>query len=113
MKEKEKDIFIALYEFKIKPGKEDDFRKAWLKTTKGIYQEFGSLGSRLHSTEKENIYIGYAQWPNREKWSSDKVELSVEYLSAWEEMKECIEESKTLYEMEVTDDYLHTVAFNV
>ena len=61
-------MFIALYEFKIKPNKEKQFRAAWLKLTEGIYKNCGSFGSRLHSTQDKNIYIGYAQWPDKKNW---------------------------------------------
>ena len=106
-------MFVALYEFKVKQGKAEEFKQAWFKTTQGIYAEFGSLGSRLHSTEQPDIFIGYAQWPYREQWAKDKGDLSSQYLAARSRMRDCLESSRTLYEMEVTNDYLHPVPFEV
>jgi quinol monooxygenase YgiN len=103
-------VFIALYEFEVVQGKEDDFRQHWLKTTQGIYRECGSLGSRLHKTSKSNIYVGYAQWPIQEVWSNGEL-TDDEYLVARSRMSECLVSSKTIYEMEVTDDYLQSVEF--
>lgn len=104
-------MFIALYEFTVKKGKEESFRASWLKTTEGIYKEFGSIGSRLHATGKENVFIGYAQWPSREQWAKVKGELSPEYSQARRTMNDCIESSSILYELEVTDDYLQNKCF--
>lgn len=41
-------MFIAIYQFSVKPGHEHAFRQAWLALTQGIYLQRGSLGSRLH-----------------------------------------------------------------
>lgn len=106
-------MFIALYEFKVKAGMADDFRRSWLQTTRGIYREFGSLGSRLHQTSDPLIFVGYAQWPSKAQWAADKGALSPEYLNAREKMRACLESSRTLYEMEVSDDYLHDSAFGL
>ncbi|WP_419835595.1 antibiotic biosynthesis monooxygenase family protein [Endozoicomonas atrinae] len=64
-------MFIAVYEFEIKAGTEAEFRKAWLEVTKVIYQQCGSFGSRLHTSDDSNILVGYAQWPDREQWKKD------------------------------------------
>ncbi|NNG00405.1 MAG: antibiotic biosynthesis monooxygenase [Desulfobacteraceae bacterium] len=106
-------MFIALYEFKIKEGMSGTFQRSWLKTTQGIYHEFGSLGSRLHKTEDFLTFVAYAQWPSKEQWVKDKGDLGDEYFSARSEMWKCIADSRTVYEMEVTDDYLHSLPFVV
>jgi heme-degrading monooxygenase HmoA len=106
----EKQVFIALYEFEVVQGKEDAFRQYWLKTTQGIYKESGSLGSRLHKTNKSNIYVGYTQWPSQEVWSNGEL-TDDEYLAARARMRECLVASRTIYEMEVTDDYLQSAEF--
>ena len=54
-------MFIALYQFSVKPGHEQAFRQAWLELTQGIYLQRGSLGSRLHR-DMGGQFIGYAQW---------------------------------------------------
>ncbi|GAB2196984.1 hypothetical protein [Sessilibacter sp. MAH4] len=103
-------MFIAVYEFEVIEGKEEVFRQYWLKTTQGIYQECGSLGSRLHKTNKLNIYVGYAQWPSKEIWNNGNL-TGEDYLAARNEMRKCLVSSKTIYEMQVTDDYLQSVEF--
>ena len=99
-------MFVAVYRFKIKPGKLEDFKKAWAITTEGIEKEYGGLGSRLHSTENELVFIAYAQWPSREKWKEPKPTLSENYEFARRQMRMCVEESETLHELEVVEDLL-------
>ncbi|MBP0047943.1 antibiotic biosynthesis monooxygenase [Marinobacterium sp. AK62] len=101
-------MFIALYEFKIKPGTLAEFREAWLEVTKAIYKHCGSFGSRLHTTESPDVLMGYAQWPSREHWAKDHALSDEHYDLFRQKMRECLIESKTVYEMEVSDDYLQS-----
>lgn len=100
-------MFIAIYSFKTKQGRESEFRSWWLETTKGIYEESGSLGFRLHSTEDPTVFIGYAQWPSNEQWSANDL-TKHEHKQARDKMRECLESSETLYKLEVTEDYLRS-----
>ncbi|MDX7986644.1 antibiotic biosynthesis monooxygenase [Xenorhabdus sp. 12] len=109
-------MFIAIYQFKIYPGMEEAFVKAWKKRTEGIYLLSGSLGSRLHK-DKSGDYIGYAQWPTKEQWqNTDRKVIDSgaypEYQDAGKEMRKCIEKSETLFELEVEADYLHSLPFS-
>jgi quinol monooxygenase YgiN len=99
-------MFIAVYEFKIKDGTEHEFRESWLEVTKAIYKNCGSFGSRLHTTEHPNILVGYAQWPSREQWEKDHQLTDQLYLVSREKMRNCLVDSKTVYKLDVTDDYL-------
>ncbi|MGB2065768.1 MAG: hypothetical protein ACPHUL_11440, partial [Marinomonas gallaica] len=102
-------VFIAVYEFQIKDNMELLFREAWLEVTKSIYQNCGSFGSRLHTSETPNILIGYAQWPSREQWEKDHELTDALYAKARNGMRRCLVQTKTVYELEVCDDYLQTV----
>ena len=99
-------MFVAVYEFEIKEGAETSFREAWLEVTKAIYQHCGSFGSRLHTSDKRNILVGYAQWPDRETWEKDRPVIDEKYHRARKQMLDCLVQSKTVYELEVSDDYL-------
>ncbi|ELA6650065.1 antibiotic biosynthesis monooxygenase [Vibrio alginolyticus] len=101
-------MFIAVYEFEIKDGMELSFREAWLEVTKAIYQNCGSFGSRLHTSDKPNILVGYAQWPSREQWEKDHKLTDALYVKARNEMRNCLVRSETIYKLEVSDDYLQT-----
>lgn len=109
-------MFIAVYEFVVRAGQEEAFIRAWAKRTEGIYRLSGSLGSRLHRNENGN-FIGYAQWPSREVWC--QIGTSPlnnghypEYDLASQQMQACLAiPSKTLFEMDVEEDYLRPTQF--
>jgi heme-degrading monooxygenase HmoA len=103
-------MFIAVYEFEVVEGKEREFRKYWLETTGGIYEECGSFGSRLHKSNTTNVYVGYAQWPSKEVWRKGEIRKE-DHLLARAKMNECLVSSTTVYEMEVTDDYLQPAEY--
>jgi heme-degrading monooxygenase HmoA len=63
----EVDMFVAVYWWKVKPGKEAQFRKAWRRGTQLIQQIYGSFGSRLHR-DADGRFVGYAEWPDEATW---------------------------------------------
>lgn len=102
-------MFIAVYEFEIKTGTEEAFRAAWLDVTKAIYQFCGSYGSRLHRSENPLIFVGYAQWPDRAQWEKDHQLTDPVYLAARQKMRDCLVQTRTVYTLDVCDDYLQSV----
>ncbi|XKE44434.1 antibiotic biosynthesis monooxygenase [Halomonas organivorans] len=101
-------MFIAVYEFEVKDGAEAAFREAWLEVTKSIYHHCGSFGSRLHTSDKPNVLVGYAQWPSREQWEKDNELKDERYLFFRQKMRDCLVQSRTVYKLEVSDDYLQS-----
>lgn len=105
-------MFIAVYRFSVKTGHERAFRQAWLELTQGIYLRRGSLGSRLHR-DAGGQFIGYAQWPSRAAWeNAGDIQLDERYRQARERMHATLLADDTLFEMEVTDDYLQIRPFD-
>ena len=103
-------MFIAIYYFKVKEGRDEDLIKSWAELTKLIYQYCGSLGSRLHS-KGENEYIAYAQWPDRETWNP-ATPVDIPGGDEWRTMmRDSCEEIKTLHELEVEVDLLKDEVF--
>lgn len=60
-------MLSVILEFDVIEGKEHEFITAWTETTQVIYENFGSLGSRLHTSET-GTYIAYAQWPDEDTY---------------------------------------------
>tara|TARA_R100000005_G_scaffold68544_1_gene36436 strand:+ start:2041 stop:2364 length:324 start_codon:yes stop_codon:yes gene_type:complete len=102
-------MFVAVYEFEVKEGAGSSFREAWLEVTKAIYEHCGSFGSRLHISDKPNILVGYAQWPDQEAWERDRNITDEDYHRARSEMLDCLVQSKIVYQLEVSDDYLQPI----
>ena len=97
-------MFIAIYEFAVKDGMHQDFIDSWLELTKGIYENYGSYGSRLQR-DTSGKYVGYAQWPDRETWATDwSADTSLS--PARDAMRACLVDVRTVYEAEVVADYL-------
>jgi len=60
-------MFVAVYWWRVHPGKEEQFATAWARGTDLIRQKYGSYGSRLHR-DGDGRFVGYAEWPDRETW---------------------------------------------
>ena len=97
-------MFIALYRWRLKEGREERFREGWRRLTEDIYRQHGSHGSRLHRAE-DGTWVAYAQWPDKRAWESA---LGVEAADgeATEVLRESVEVSHPPVLMEVFDDLL-------
>src|SRR5690606_38240647 len=60
-------MYLAVYAWRVKPGKEDEFREAWRRGTRAITRLYGSCGSRL-CRDQEGRFIGVAEWPDEATW---------------------------------------------
>ena len=60
-------MFVAVYWWRVHPGKEDQFRRAWRRGTEHIGRIYGGLGSRLHR-DTDGRFVAYAQWPDEGTW---------------------------------------------
>lgn len=60
-------MYVAVYAWRVKPGREEQFREAWRRGTRAITRLYGSFGSRLHRAE-DGRFIGYAEWPDEATW---------------------------------------------
>lgn len=100
-------MFVALYEFVVRDGQEQQFRDNWTLLTEGLYQHAGSLGSRLHRCA-DGRYMAYAQWPDRERWATARSQpLPQIYQQAREAMRAALLSAATVEQLEVVVDGLH------
>lgn len=103
-------MFVAVYWWRVHPGKEDQFRKAWREGTELIRERYGSYGSRLHR-DADGRFVGYAEWPDKATWQRafdqkmeyDAPETRKAFLDA---ISEAPDEPDPLFTMDVTDDLL-------
>jgi RimJ/RimL family protein N-acetyltransferase len=60
----------VIYRWRIKPGMEAQFVRAWAEGTRAIHQRCPSFGARLHKADGEDpegsLWISYARWPSEE-----------------------------------------------
>jgi len=100
-------MFCVIYQWKVKPAQENEFRDTWRIITEAIFQQHGSLGSRLHRSD-DGTWLAYAQWPDREHWENHTETLGIEL--ARSRQSECLfEEPHVLHKLTMTDDLLKHV----
>jgi heme-degrading monooxygenase HmoA len=108
--ESEVAMFVAMYWWRVKPGKEDQFRAAWRRGTELITARYGSYGSRLHR-ESDGRFVAYAEWPDYATWKRafdakmfyDDAETRRQFVDA---IAEAPADGKPVFQMEITDDLL-------
>ena len=102
-------MYIAIYEFEVKPGRSQDFEQSWATVTDAIRQHRGSLGSRLHrSADTPSVYVAYAQWPSAEVYRDESgwARFTPEQQAARTAMRDSLVRSVTLHLANVCDDRL-------
>jgi len=103
-------MFVAMYWWRVHPGKEEQFRKAWRRGTELITERYGSYGSRLHR-DRDGRFVGYAEWPDELTWQKafaakmayDDPETRSAFLDA---IAEAPTRGEPIFTMTVTDDLL-------
>jgi len=104
-------MIAVVLEFDVISGKEDAFIDSWNKTTEVIYENFGSLGSRLHRA-KEGKFIAYAQWPSKEVYENEQ-HWPEQALKHRDKMRSTLTNGKPtlLYQLALVSDQLKTEVF--
>lgn len=103
-------MHTILYHFRTHASRQKDFVDAWRDMTQLIYQNEGSLGSRLHKVDDTN-YIAYAQWPDAETFDKAGNNLPPEADGVRRRMRESCEKIEILYRMDVVEDLLKDGTF--
>ncbi|MBV9884732.1 MAG: antibiotic biosynthesis monooxygenase [Sphingomonadaceae bacterium] len=101
-------MFVAIYWWRVHPGKEEQFRAAWRRGTELIAARYGGLGSRLHRAA-DGRFIGVAEWPDEATWrAAYEAKMVYDEPETRRAFVEAIAEAprEPLLLMEVTDDML-------
>lgn len=105
-------MFVAVYWWRVHPGKEAQFREAWRRGTERITAIYESFGSRLHR-DRDGRFVAYAEWPDEATWQAafdakmvyDDAEARSMFIDA---IAETPPDNKPVFTMTVTDDLLTT-----
>ena len=103
-------MFVAVYWWRVHPGKEAQFRAAWRRGTQLIRERYGSYGSRLHR-DADGRFVGYAEWPDEATWRAafdkkmvyDEPATRAAFLDA---IAETPADAEPIFTMTVSDDLL-------
>lgn len=97
-------MFIVIYRWKLKDGRDSEFRESWRRATQAIYAKRDSLGSQLMHAN-DGTYYAVARWPSRDLWLR-RSEPDPADPQASGIMRELTEVSFPPIELCVTDDML-------
>lgn len=103
--------FTVIYSFEVRDGLASEFVSVWSEVTKLIYRYEGSFGSRLHRAH-DGLFIGYAQWPDRETWSASGDRLPERAVELRKRLRECCSSIKTEYELTVVSDLFRSEQYD-
>ncbi len=97
-------VFCAIYRWRLHPGAEQAFMRAWSRITQLLVTERGSLGSRLHRGP-DDIWYSYTQWPSAEAKAEGLARPSVD-AEAWQQLRAAIAETLPELVLEPVYDFL-------
>jgi heme-degrading monooxygenase HmoA len=102
--------FVVLYRWRLHPGDEAKFTKAWSRISELLLRQGGSLGSRLHRGP-DGLWYSYAQWPSAQarEQAFSRGSLDPE---ASQQMRESIAESLPELVLESVADFMVLPAQN-
>jgi hypothetical protein len=100
-------VFCAIYRWRLHPGTEDSFVRAWSVVTELLVKERESLGSRLHRGT-DNIWYSYTQWPSAAAKAAGLALPSVDP-EAWGQMRAAIAESLPEIVLDPVADFLVSI----
>lgn len=103
-------MFVAVYWWRVHPGKEAQFRAAWRRGTEHITRIYGSYGSRLHQ-DRDGRFVGYAEWPDEATWrAAFEKKMTYDDAATRRLFLDAVAESapggEPVFAMTVTDDLL-------
>jgi len=97
-------MFNVIYRWKIQPGKEAQFQRAWAEVTHLIRTYRGGLGSRLHRCP-DGTFLAYAQWSDQQTWERSS-SIPLPDNSGIAMMKDATLSSEPPIKMEMIEDLL-------
>lgn len=105
-----KNNFSIIYHFTIHEEFENEFIQNWFDITKLIYENKGSLGSRLQKIDNQH-FLGYAIWPSKEVFENASRMNNDEINRLNEKQKKCVQQVSRVFESEILVDYIHEYVF--
>ncbi len=96
--------FVVLYRWRLHPGSEPSFVRAWSRVSEKLRSERGSLGSRLHQGS-DGLWYSYAQWPSAQA-RTDAFALGPVDPEAGAQMEQAIAERYPEIVLEPVADFL-------
>ena len=91
-------MYITLYQWQLKPGKEQQFIEAWTRLTTRLQNTAPQVSAKLLKT-LQGEWVALIEWPSQKEWESQTNE-NIDLL-AQKSLMECVQELQNLVPMEV------------
>jgi hypothetical protein len=86
-----------MYQWRLKPGKEQKFIDAWMRVTSHLQKTNPRISGKLLRT-LQGQYLGLIEWPTEKDWESQNTH-NIDSL-AQQELISCVEELESFIPME-------------
>lgn len=103
-------MFAVIYSGKIKPEREEEYKRLWHTIAEYFMTHCGALGSCLHKATNGS-WVAYSRWPNKSTRDAVYLEENRKFLpeeirNAFEQFNGCILERDPEICLDVIDDLL-------
>lgn len=94
-------MYVTLYQWRIKTGKEKQFSEAWTKLTQQLQATVPGLSGRLHKTP-QGSFLATIDWPSLQAWESQDAK-NIDF-SLQQQLMDSIEDVESVIPMEVVSE---------
>ena len=98
-------MFAVIYQAYLKPGREEDYQKAWCEVVRYFIEKRGALGSCLHRAA-DGLWVAYSRWPDKEtrdlSWPGENEpsqDISEEIRNAIRTLQDCLDPERKIPEI--------------
>ncbi len=96
----------VIYRWRVKPGLEEQFARAWSEGTAAIHARCASYGARLHRpAEGGDLWVSYARWPDEASRAACFAQNDFRDIG-FATMREAVAETLPEIVLEIADDQL-------
>ncbi|OGT21947.1 MAG: hypothetical protein A3C55_02495 [Gammaproteobacteria bacterium RIFCSPHIGHO2_02_FULL_42_13] len=110
-------MIAVIYRFRLKPGREEEYKRHWQNVVNYFREHRGAIGSTLHQSN-DGLWCVYSLWPSEEirdqAWPltseirEDSKTLAVYIEQELAHMKACVEEKLPDIKLNMVNDLLMT-----
>ncbi len=94
-------MYVTLYQWLVKDGKENRFIEAWTTLTQQLQAQVPALSGKLHKTQ-QGSYVAIINWPSQQVWETQKpnnIDLLIQ-----KQLMDTVEEVESVIAMQVVKD---------
>jgi len=94
-------VFLTIYQWRIKPGKEEQFIDTWTAMTVSLKTKIPELTACLGRTPQQSL-LAMVRWPSQKAWESQDAKNIDIFLQ--NKLLECIEDVENVIPLEMIEE---------